>query len=102
MSTQNISYTLTLIDDNSLQINFTDAWYQEDTPSLTAYLFEQLGNCSTLEVILGADRENCRFEWQQNYFILNFECYSQSCWIENETATDLATLNVIKQQLENN
>ncbi|WP_426359072.1 DUF3630 family protein [Pseudocolwellia sp. HL-MZ19] len=92
--------SLTLINENSLQIIFHEIWYQEDVSQLTADVLSALKDHNILETISGADRENCRFEWQQEYFMMNFECYSQSCWIENETTPNLSLLTTIKQHLE--
>jgi len=92
--------SLIVINENCLQVNFKEDWYQEDIPQLISYLLSVLPEHRILENISGADRENCRFEWQQEYLIINFECYSYSCWIENETAPNLAILNTIKQKLE--
>lgn len=100
MAEQSKIASLILINENSLQINFTNNWYQEDVSQLTTDILSALTGHHILETISGADRENCRFEWQQEYFMLNFECYSQSCWIENETTPNLSFLNLIKQHLE--
>lgn len=100
MAEQSKIASLILINENSLQINFINNWYQEDVSQLTTDILSALTGHHILEKISGADRENCRFEWQQEYFMLNFECYSQSCWIENETTPNLSLLNSIKQHLE--
>ena len=88
------------INKNSLQINFIDRWHQEDIKSLTSFILNHLKAHHVIEVISGADREYCRFEWQKDYFVLNFECYSESCWIENETTPNFTLLTSIKQCLE--
>jgi hypothetical protein len=47
--------------------------------------------------IIGADRENIRFSWKDCYFVLNFDYYSQSCWIEGQDSAstqELATLHL--------
>ncbi len=66
-------------------------WFQEDINTLYLGIFSLLEDVVIKEVISGADRENIRFSWQINYdFILNFDCYSQSCWLaaENELSQD--------------
>ncbi len=52
----------TLINENSLQINFINNWYQEDVSQLTTDILSALTGHHILETISGADRENCRFE----------------------------------------
>jgi hypothetical protein len=89
-----------IINQNSLQIVFAKDWYQEDVTQLITTILSFLKDHQVLENISGADRENCRFKWRSDYFILNFECYSQSCWIENETAPDIELLTLLKQNLE--
>jgi hypothetical protein len=75
-------------------------WYQEDIPQLITNILVFLKGHDILESISGADRENCRFKWRTAYFIINFECYSQSCWIENETTSDIELLTLLKQSLD--
>lgn len=94
--------SVTLINPNSLQVVFNDNWYQEDITTLALYVLCLLEDHHVIETISGADREYCRFEWQQNHFIINFECYSESCWIENETIPNTTLLNSIKQCLNSN
>jgi hypothetical protein len=71
--------------DNCVTFKFLCFWYQEDIEFLKAKVFDNLPVITVLEVIEGADRVNIRFVWQnKSYFSLNFDCYSQSCWIEGE------------------
>lgn len=64
---------------------FVEYWYQEDIDSLSAKVLAYLLQAKVLETVKGADRENVRFIWQMKYhFSLNFDCYSQSCWLEGE------------------
>jgi hypothetical protein len=64
---------------------FHSFWYQEEIKFLSEQLLSSLSTIQLLETIAGADRENIRFIWQINYyFSLNFDCYSQSCWLEGE------------------
>jgi len=64
---------------------FSDFWYQDDIECLSVQVFENMLEIRVLETIKGADRENIRFVWQeQYYFSLNFDCYSQSCWLEGD------------------
>lgn len=92
--------SIDLVNQNSLQITFTEAWYQEDIPQLTSCILNYLSELHVIEKTSGADREYTRFEWQQDYFIINFECYSESCWIENETTPNIPLLSLIKENIE--
>ena len=66
-------------------VHFKCFWYQEDIELLSSMLFAKLSKIQVVETIQGADRENTRFVWQTKYhFSLNFDCYSQSCWLEGE------------------
>jgi len=71
-------------------------WFQEDINKLYQDVFSLLDDIEIKEVISGADRENIRFSWQINYnFILNFDCYSQSCWLEAENELSQAKISML-------
>jgi hypothetical protein len=90
LSTQDIK----LIENTPeyLNITFTFSWYQEDIYDLIKLIFKPIMPLNIQESILGADRENIRFKWHQYYFVVNFECYSQSCWIEGQDEQSKAYL----------
>lgn len=67
-----------------LTVKYAQEWFQEDIENLSTLIFSQLKSFEIQEKIVGADRENIRFSWQNHYFILNFDCYSQSCWLEGQ------------------
>ncbi len=67
-----------------LVLSFSKSWSQEDIGLLTELVFSGLASVNMQEKIIGADRENIRFSWQEQYFILNFDCCSQSCWLEGQ------------------
>jgi hypothetical protein len=67
-----------------LTVNYSNAWFQEDIELLTQLVFSSLTSIKVQEKIIGADRENIRFNWQAHYFVLNFDCCSQSCWLEGQ------------------
>ena len=83
------------VQDTYLTVFFSKSWFQEDIEELTQLAFFPLNSVTIQEKILGADRENIRFTWQDHYFILNFDCCSQSCWFEgqgDESTESLAKL----------
>jgi hypothetical protein len=75
-----------LIENNHeyIDIRFSTDWYQENINDLIELLFDPIMPLNIQERIIGADRVNVRFEWQQHHFVVNFEFYSQSCWIEGQ------------------
>lgn len=73
---QSINYT-----DAQISIIFENSWFQEDILELRQHLLHKIPDLDIKEVITGADRENVRFRWLTAEFMLNFEYYSQSCWI---------------------
>ena len=77
--TRNTVQTINLIDQQ-IAILFTNNWFQEDIIALRHSLLAKIPDHQTKEIVLGADRENVRFQWQKSEFILNFDYYSQSCW----------------------
>ncbi|GAA6171442.1 hypothetical protein NBRC116592_11120 [Colwellia sp. KU-HH00111] len=73
---KSIAYRAEIID-----ILFNKSWYQEDINLLTKLLLNKVTASQIKETILGADRENIRFQYLDAEFVLNFDYYSQSCWI---------------------
>ena len=75
-----------LIENNHEYLNviFIANWYQEDVNNLVELLFEPIMPLNIQESIIGADRVNTRFDWHQHHFVVNFEFYSHSCWIEGQ------------------
>lgn len=91
--------------DKYITINFNEYWYQEDIKALSEQIFHEFEGMEIQENIYGADRENIRFGWQNLYFILNFDCCSQSCWLEgqDEKSTENITwlFDVLKEAASN-
>lgn len=81
--------------ENYLCITFKKEWCQEDISVLTKSLFQNISAITLQEKIIGADRENIRFRWEKYAFVLNFDCYSQSCWIEGQDGVSTAQLNTL-------
>ncbi|MCW8832080.1 MAG: DUF3630 family protein [Colwellia sp.] len=67
--------------DEQITVLFDQNWFHEDTTWLHQLILDKIPDHQIMETILGADRENIRFRWQDAEFALNFEYYSQSCWI---------------------
>lgn len=67
--------------NDQITILFEQNWFQEDIVSLRRLLLDKVPDHILKEITLGADRENVRFQWLNTDFILNFDFYSQSCWI---------------------
>lgn len=74
--------------ENSIDIRFTHSWYQEDIELLLKLIFAKLNGVNVIEKQLGADRETYRLLIENNYLTLNFDYYSQSCWLEPESEQD--------------
>lgn len=47
--------SVSLINENSLQITFTENWYQEDIEVLTTLIFNYIKDYQIIESISGAD-----------------------------------------------
>jgi hypothetical protein len=83
---------ISLYEQQSIMVAFNNEWIQENIDQLTALLMDQCGRLKTLEIITGADRAYMRLEYQGDFFTLQFECNSQSCWIEAEDETSRQAL----------
>ena len=84
-----------------LSIYFENEWYQENIEALITLLLSPIMPVTIQEKIIGADRENIRFSWQNYYFVLNFDCYSQSCWLEGQGSKSTEYLAHLYAELEN-
>jgi len=78
--TQMTILSINLIDEKII-IYFEKNWFQEDIIELRQLLLDKIPNHQIKEIIQGADRENIRFLWLNAEFMLNFDYYSQSCWL---------------------
>ena len=76
--------SITLLETGTINIVFDSDWYLEDISRLSEQIYANIPDSRAIETVTGADREYFRFEWQQQIYILQFECYGQSCWIEAE------------------
>ncbi|MBU2871210.1 DUF3630 family protein [Colwellia sp. E2M01] len=84
-----------------LTLIFAHQWYQEDIKLLSELVFSPIQPIVIQEHNVGADREDTRFSWNDNYFLLNFDFYSQSCWIESQDATSTTYLQSLYEVIEN-
>jgi len=82
-----------------LTVKFEHSWFQEDIEDLSEQLLHLLVPMKIQDKILGADRENIRFSWQGYYFILNFDCCSQSCWFEGQDEASSNYINTLYLEL---
>jgi len=91
-----------VIEESSILIFFNSEWQQDNIHQLAKLVFAQLPGAMEIERVQGADRESIRIQWQQGFFVLNFECYSQSCWLEAEDEASRENLGLLHLQLVNN
>lgn len=91
--------TATLENNNLLLISFTQEWDQDDINLLSQCIFKHLAEHQIKEHIQGADREYFRFTFNGEYLVLQFESYSESCWIEPEDQIDSSSLILIDKLL---
>lgn len=70
--------------NDQITVLFKQSWLQEDITTLRQLLLNNIPNHYVKELIIGADIENVRFQWRDTEFILNFDCYSQSCWFDTQ------------------
>jgi len=85
--------------DDQVMISFNEQWFQEDIPLLCQRVFLSLSGYEIKEKTVGADRENIRFIWERSEFLLNFDFYSQSCWLSSVDVASQTTMPIIRKQL---
>ncbi|GAA6205743.1 DUF3630 family protein [Thalassotalea sp. SU-HH00458] len=91
----NITFTCKAITSTAIIVDCHYDWSQDDLTSMVERYFQQYVILQKVEYSQGADLASVRFKWQQHDFTLNFECYSQSIWIEcpeHDSAALLAKL----------
>ena len=92
--------TISLYEQQSIMIVFNSEWIQESIDQLSGLIMKQCEQLKTLEVTTGADRAYIRFEYKGDFFTLQFECNSQSCWIEAEDETSRQTLPQLYKEFQ--
>ncbi|MEI6894641.1 MAG: DUF3630 family protein [Colwellia sp.] len=85
---------------NYLNITFKTEWYQEDITALVNLLLSPIKSLVIKEKNIGADREDVRFSWHACYFVLSFDYYSQSCWIEGQDSAAIEFLKALQLVIE--
>ncbi len=80
---------------SSIVFGCQNQWTLEDIPTLQQCFLAQLPQFTVLEHIQGADRCVVRLTWKNWYFSLNFECYSESIWLEADDEQSTAALKII-------
>lgn len=88
-----------LVDDN-LEIRFKYYWYQEDIEQLYQLVCEKLTDFSLVESLLGADRQTYRLTCNNQYLLLHFDYYSQSCWFSAEVIADQSLLSQLVNKFQ--
>ena len=92
-----------LLRDDHLDIRFNGDFDEEDFIPLSHVVLARFDSARILENIPGADRHNVRFSLQlagqNSYFVLNFEVYSQSCWLAAESDSELSALSELHRML---
>jgi len=68
--------------DSVITLSYQQDWSQDELDLLITQFFLQYSCFEQGERVLGADREVVYFLWQDYRFSLNFECYSESIWME--------------------
>mgnify|MGYP003644733163 CR=1 FL=1 len=84
------------INSRVLQLQFNVEWTLDDTTAIIEHLL-QITSASVLEVVQGADLRCLRITRGGYQFLLNFEEYSNACWLECVSEQDMVGLADIKQ-----
>ncbi len=89
--------------ERAIVVNLKNNWFQEDISQIQQVLLALDDSVEVKEKIIGADRETVRFVWQsQYYYLLNFDCYSQSCWFEPQDELSQNHLQKLFKLLQKN
>ncbi|MBL4764496.1 MAG: DUF3630 family protein [Colwellia sp.] len=89
--------------NNQITVLFEQHWFQEDITKLRQLLLSNVSSLCIKDIVIGADLENVRFQWLDTEFIINFDYYSQSCWIDTQDSYSIAkTHSLFKLLVQNN
>ncbi|NQY87236.1 MAG: DUF3630 domain-containing protein [Colwellia sp.] len=89
--------------NNQITVLFEQHWFQEDITKLRQLLLSNVSSLCIKDIVIGADLENVRFQWLDTEFIINFDYYSQSCWIDTQDPLSIAiTHSLFKLLVQNN
>ncbi len=89
--------------ERAIVVNLKSHWFQEDICQIQQVLLALDDSVEIQERIIGADRETVRFVWQSKYYyLLNFDCYSQSCWFEPQDEVSQNQLQKLLKSLQQN
>jgi len=83
------------IDLKTLQLHFNVEWTMDDKAAVIEHIL-LLTSAKTLAVAEGADLYCLRIKLGVSEFLLNFEEYSNACWLECVTDQDISGLQKIK------
>ena len=73
-----------LVEEQALNLILSCQWHIEDAEQLAHQVVALIDDARIVELIPGADRFSARLACPHGYFCLNFEEYSESCWLEAE------------------
>jgi hypothetical protein len=88
-----LQYQLTT--ERVISIVGAQQWHDDDIPEITNHLLNLLENADLIERCDGADSALYRFCWQQHRWLLHFDYYSQSIWLESESALSSSNEQVL-------
>ncbi|UUO23655.1 DUF3630 family protein [Colwellia sp. M166] len=83
------------VNSRVLQFQFNVEWTMDNTAVIIDYLVQMIA-AKVMETIQGADLHCVRIHYGVSEFLLNFEEYSHSCWLECATEQDILGLSEIK------
>ncbi|WP_070795854.1 DUF3630 family protein [Thalassotalea crassostreae] len=87
------------LNESMLLITFTPYWDQDDIEKLAQTILSKIADHQLLETVIGADRQYYRLRLNEDYLVLHFESYSNSCWLEAEDQLPVTCLTTINKEL---
>ncbi|WP_286263520.1 DUF3630 family protein [Thalassotalea atypica] len=84
-----------LVKPDIIELRADVDFEQEDIKPMAHYLLSKIADSRLIEIVEGVDRAYFRADIQNQSFTINFEVYSQSCWLEPESPKEQAVLHHI-------
>ena len=94
--------TKATLHQDYISFEFEQSFEQEDIAQLNAKLVTHFPQAQVLETYLGADRVSYRMQVHEQYWVIHYEVYSQSCWLESEYETTEVELKSLYFSIKSN
>lgn len=88
------------VDNPYIHVVFCLPWQQEDIDELSAHVISLFDDAAMIDHAQGADIETYHIRAFDTELLLNFEVYSESCWVEVVNNQDVTSIVKISEKIK--